>query len=321
MKRSLPVNFFALLLAILPATTALQADPLGQSKPYPGEDVESPASLPSVSSVAPPIVPVEPPKLGGIETEPVKPIVPVRPVIKKITLRVTNPKNDHIAYENARLTIKWSTTGDVSKVRLYYYGDRTKLGGNSRGDFGVLIADSALNTGSYVWTVPWIDASAFRLRVAALDASMKAAASDEIAVQFRPKEMLAIKEKTFILVIKRQQRLYYVKEGHLKRVHLVSTALDGFWTPTMRPGSYDPERGAMGKVFSKDPAPTSRMYDVVMPWWLQITESGSHGIHATSPRFYDELGGPASHGCVRQHRADAEVLYGMVSVGTPVYIY
>jgi lipoprotein-anchoring transpeptidase ErfK/SrfK len=77
----------------------------------------------------------------------------------------------------------------------------------------------------------------------------------------------------------------------------------------------------MGKVFEKDPAPTSRMYNVVMPWWLQITASGSHGIHATSPRFYDELGGPASHGCVRQHRADAEILYDMVRVGTPVYIF
>ena len=58
-----------------------------------------------------------------------------------------------------------------------------------------------------------------------------------------------------------------------------------------------------------------------MPYWLQITASGSHGIHATSPPYYGRLGSPASHGCVRQHKADAQVLYGLVSVGTPVYIY
>jgi lipoprotein-anchoring transpeptidase ErfK/SrfK len=58
-----------------------------------------------------------------------------------------------------------------------------------------------------------------------------------------------------------------------------------------------------------------------MAWWMAITASGSHGIHATSPGFYYALGGPASHGCVRQHRNDARILYGMVSVGTAVYVF
>ena len=57
-----------------------------------------------------------------------------------------------------------------------------------------------------------------------------------------------------------------------------------------------------------------------MLWWMAITSSGSHGIHATSPGYYGYLGGPASHGCVRQHRADARELYHMVDVGTPVYV-
>jgi lipoprotein-anchoring transpeptidase ErfK/SrfK len=62
------------------------------------------------------------------------------------------------------------------------------------------------------------------------------------------------------------------------------------------------------------------MYQVHMLWWMAITSSGSHGIHATSPNLYGYLGSPASHGCIRQHRADAQELYGMVSVGTPVYV-
>jgi len=57
-----------------------------------------------------------------------------------------------------------------------------------------------------------------------------------------------------------------------------------------------------------------------MLWWMAITSSGSHGIHATSPPFYQYLGEPASHGCIRQHRTDAHTLYEMVDVGTPVYV-
>jgi lipoprotein-anchoring transpeptidase ErfK/SrfK len=322
--RFLSILSIVVLFAVAGAAHAAQPGDL--TKQYPGDDSDSAAPLaqsPDVTSVTPP-EPVEPPATG--ETGEVlppngKPPKVIPPPISKATVRITNPKNDHIAFESGTMTIRWVTTGEIPKVRLYYYGDRTQLGGHSRGDFGVLIADSAPNTGSYTWTVPWVDASAFRLRIAGLDGYGRNAAADEMAVQFRPKEMETIKDQTFILVSKRHQRLWFVKDGHLKRLHIVSTALDGFWTPTMKPGSYDPQRGAMGKVFDKDPAPMSNMYHVIMPWWLQITASGSHGIHATSPRFYDELGGPASHGCVRQHRADAEVLYSQVKVGTPVYVF
>jgi lipoprotein-anchoring transpeptidase ErfK/SrfK len=88
----------------------------------------------------------------------------------------------------------------------------------------------------------------------------------------------------------------------------------------MQPGSGG-RRGAMGRVFGKDPDAFSRMYEVHMLWWMAITSSGSHGIHATSPGFYSQLGEPASHGCIRQHRRDARTLYQMVSVGTSVYVF
>ena len=314
--KCLSASVTLLLMCLVVATAGAQnLQPSGAAKPYPGDDSET-APAPDVRSVKPPES-VEPPVAEGTQNTVPQIVAPVA----KPSVRLIHPKNDAVAYEGSKLTIRWQTTGDVSKVRLYFYGDRTHLGGNSRGDFGVLIADAALNSGTYVWTVPWVDSAAFRLRIAALDADKKGVAADEVAVQFRPHEMEGIKEKTFILVSKNHQRLWYVKDGGLKRLHIISTALDGYWTPTMRPGSYDPQRGSMGKVFEKDPAPMSRMYQVIMPWWLQITESGSHGIHATSPRFYDELGGPASHGCVRQHRANAEILYGMVRVGTPVFIF
>jgi lipoprotein-anchoring transpeptidase ErfK/SrfK len=315
MKYTRYAAIISLACFFMAGASAQSLMPSGAARPYPGDDFEAPPT-PDVRSVRPPDA-VEPPTPEGGEGI----IPPIVPPILKPSIRFVHPKNDGTVYEGSALTVRWQTTGEVAKVRLYYYGDRTRLGGNSRGDFGVLIGDGVANTGTYTWTVPWVDASAFRLRIAALDSDRKTIAADEVAVQFRPREMASVREKTFILISKDHQRLWYVKDGKLKRLHVVSTALGGFWTPTMRPGSYDPQRGAMGKVFEKDPAPTSREYHVVMPWWLQITASGSHGIHATSPRFYDELGGPASHGCVRQHRADAEILYGLVRVGTPVYIF
>ncbi len=66
---------------------------------------------------------------------------------------------------------------------------------------------------------------------------------------------------------------------------------------------------------------TGRAYTCWMPYYLAITSSGSHGIHATSPSMYRYLGRPASHGCIRQHHADAKILYSLVSVGTPVYVF
>lgn len=42
-------------------------------------------------------------------------------------------------------------------------------------------------------------------------------------------------------------------------------------------------------------------------------------IHGTNEE--DSIGEPVSHGCVRMYNDDVDRLYGMVSVGTPVYIY
>jgi lipoprotein-anchoring transpeptidase ErfK/SrfK len=100
---------------------------------------------------------------------------------------------------------------------------------------------------------------------------------------------------------------------------IVSTAVAPYDTPYMQPGA-DGSHGEMGRVFGKDPDAFSHEYQVHMLWWLAITSSGSHGIHATSPNLYDYLGEPASHGCIRQTVSDAHSLYERVSVGTRVYV-
>ena len=231
------------------------------------------------------------------------------------------PVNEGEVLEGSEVKIRWRAGGPISKVRVYYWYEQCRLGGKSRGSVGKLVGGGMVpNTGEYAWTVPWMDTYRLRVRIAGYDAQGGRLATDEIGLFFRPRQLAGL-PKTCIAIIKERQRMYYFEGGKVRRMHMVSTAARGYNTPTMRPGSHDRRRGQMGQVFRKSPSPRSRRYDVVMPYWLAITSTGSHGIHATTPRFYSRLGTPASHGCVRQHRADALILYGLVTVGIPVYIF
>jgi len=236
------------------------------------------------------------------------------------SIRLISPDVDEEWREESLVTIKYETTGPIPLVRLYYYGGNCPLGGRARGSFGQVIADMVPNTGSYQWRVPWIDATAFRLRIAGYNDANEMLAEYERTVRFRPKELSDL-PLTCLAVIKRKQRLYYYEDGRIVRMHIVSTAVPPYSTPNMQPGSYSSGRGQMGKVFYKSRAAYSHMYDVMMYYYLAITSSGSHGIHATYPNMYRYLGRPASHGCIRQHRADAKILYNLVPVGTPVYVF
>lgn len=258
----------------------------------------------------------EPPDIGISAAE-----APTDPDAGQALIEFIGPTDDQEVLEGAEVVLRWRSRGPVQQVRLYYYYDRCALGGQSRGTFGRVIYGQMLPNFSEVpWTIPWMDTAAFRLRIAAYDGAEMLVAEDEIGLRFRPAELKNLPDRA-IGIVKKRQRLYYYEDGRVRRMHIVSTAAPGYTTPLMRPGSHDPRRGAMGKVFRKHPSAFSRMYRVAMPYWLQITSSGSHGIHATSPRYYHLLGRPASHGCVRQHNSDAAVLYGLVAVGTPVYVF
>ena len=242
----------------------------------------------------------------------------IREVELKPALAFLSPGPNEDWIEGGDITIRWLFAGPIRTVRLIYYGDMTRLGGRDRGHFSNVIVDKIPNTGQYKWVVPWMDSSGFVVRIAGYDEHGKMVAEAERGVSFRAKEA-AGKTGTFIVISKARQRLWYYRDGRLKWISIVSTALAGYTTPDMSPGSGG-RRGAMGRVFYKDPDAFSRMYQVHMLWWMAVTSSGSHGIHATSPNLYRYLGEPASHGCIRQHRSDARELYGMVSVGTPVYV-
>ena len=268
------------------------------------------------------MVPGEPPAPGawGPGAEPTPGVTTLRR-LPGAGVVYRSPEVGETWYDGDTVTVCWRAGDGAASVRFYFYGDRCSLGGKSRGAFeGIINGGMVRNTGEVAWKVPWLDGTSLNLRVAAFDEDGQTIAHNERKVRLLPHEFKDL-PPTCIAITKRLQRLHYFKEGELKRMHIVSTAVGGYTTPTMRPGSHSRRRGAMGKVFYKARNPFSRRYRVHMPYWLGVTSTGSHGIHATSPNLYRRLGRPASHGCIRQHRADARVLYQMVPVGTPVYIF
>jgi hypothetical protein len=314
------------IAALLAVGTTLLAQNLGQPLDRPGElPKELPGDVPRTALgllPTPPPPPARPELNAAIERADEAAIRRAWLRTQKPTIRLVQPGKDGEWTEGADVQFAWETSGPVEFVRLSYCGENCRLGGAERGAFDAFIAQKAPNTGSYAWKPPWVDAIEMKVRIAALDEFGEKLAADERTVRFRPKFMAGLSEKgTLIAISKTHQRLYYQRDGKMIREEIVSTAMGGYWTPTMTPGSYDGRRGAMGQVFSKSPNAWSSMYHCWMPYWMAITASGSHGIHATSPPFYYALGSPASHGCVRQHRNDARVLYSMVSVGTPVYVF
>lgn len=234
-------------------------------------------------------------------------------------IELLRPAPDAEWTEGDRVTIVWQWSGPIVRVRLYCYYERCKLGGRSRGKEGFNISEMIPNTGYLTWRVPWVDSPGFWVRIAGYDAGGTRIAVDERYVRFRPKEANGL-HGTFILVVRHRQRLYYFKDDRLVRMHIVSTARPGYVTPKMGPGTV--RHGVrMGQVFKKIRYAWSNRYNCPMPYWLAITSTGSHGIHATTPGAYRRLGRPASHGCIRQHLNDARALYNMVDVGTPVYVF
>lgn len=176
------------------------------------------------------------------------------PAVRELPLapsvRLISPPPDEEWVEGATVTITWEATGPIYWVRLYYYGGNCPLGGRPRGSFGKIIADEVGGTSCFQWTVPWIDATCFRLRIAGFGANDQRLADFERTVRFRPRESVDLPD-TCIAIIKRKQRLYYYQDGRIVRMHIISTAQRGYSTPMMKPGDYSPRRGGYGPGVSE----------------------------------------------------------------------
>lgn len=104
--------------------------------------------------------------------------------------------------------------------------------------------------------------------------------------------------RVVVHVSKSRQTMYVYVDGYLEYVWPVSTARDGYSTPS---GSYRPT--------GFDPYHRSRRYHN-SPMPHSIFFHGGYAIHGSYDTY--NLGNPASHGCIRLHPADAAELYGLV---------
>jgi hypothetical protein len=109
--------------------------------------------------------------------------------------------------------------------------------------------------------------------------------------------------KLDILVDKATQRMLVIQNGYVRHLWPVSTGRDELATPS---GVYAPqrlERNWFSTAYYNSPMPYSIFFH---------SGYAIHGSHAI-----DQLGGPASHGCVRLHPHHAAVLFDLVQQEGP----
>lgn len=122
--------------------------------------------------------------------------------------------------------------------------------------------------------------------------------------------------KRLIRVSIAQQKVELYVDGLLDYRCFCSTALGGrVEPPDVHPTEIHNHVGVFN-IMEKNKNKYSRQYKVAMPFALRY--HGGHFIHATAE--VDQLGQPASHGCVRLAPEDAEYLFDSVRVGDPVEI-
>ena len=106
-----------------------------------------------------------------------------------------------------------------------------------------------------------------------------------------------------------RQTIVFLENGREANMALVSTGRAGYDTPT---GEFE--------VLYRRRSPVSSTYDVRMPYWLCITESGQIGLHQTFRSGTNNLGTRQSHGCVRMGFITARWSYSWLPVGSKVRI-
>src|SRR5215212_2274059 len=104
--------------------------------------------------------------------------------------------------------------------------------------------------------------------------------------------------QVLVHISKASQRMSVSVNGTPQYTWRVSTGRGGFGTPS---GVFRPQMLARS-WFSR------KYYNSPMPY--SIFFHGGYAIHGTN--YLSQLGGPASHGCVRLHPSNAAVLFGLV---------
>ncbi|HEY3298101.1 MAG TPA: L,D-transpeptidase, partial [Armatimonadota bacterium] len=206
-------------------------------------------------------------------------------------------------------------------VNVFIYGRRTPLGKTSRGDFIIPIAERIPPAqGLVAFTLPWIDSDKFFIKIKEYDGSGILIAAAEKEYRFRPAVLEnRLKDGIYLDLHQRvNQRLYVQKDRRITHVYLCSSSENYRWLPPKSHPSVPHDHAGVFKVLDKKLDHYSKLYEVHMRWSMHYLSG--HFIHATYPNLYRKLGRPASHGCNRLTRSDAEELYKATPTGTRVEV-
>jgi len=152
------------------------------------------------------------------------------------------------------------------------------------------------------------------------EASLRAIDATPISTKVSNLEFIPFRDTAFvfgdrymILDLKKQQVTLYVRDS-ANRIFNISSGnpyiSEGMETPT-----------GIFTIMSKSPLAISKQFnDAKLHSWMGINGNiGFHGLDGNG--YYWNLGRrPSSHGCVRISREDGKKLYGLVPLGTPVFV-
>ena len=152
------------------------------------------------------------------------------------------------------------------------------------------------------------------------EASLREIDSTPISTKISNLEFIPFRDTAFvfgdrymILDLKKQQVTLYVRDS-ANRIFNISSGnpyiSEGMETPT-----------GIFTIMSKSPLAISKQFnDAKLHSWMGINGNiGFHGLDGNG--YYWNLGRrPSSHGCVRISREDGKKLYGLIPLGTPIFV-
>lgn len=142
------------------------------------------------------------------------------------------------------------------------------------------------------WTVAVASAAIFA------GAAASSAAQEAEGTFVLPDRGPGFDETVVAIVDLSDQTMHLYVDGALSHIWYVSTGLGGHRTPT---GSWN--------AYWLSPNHRSSLYNnAPMPW--SVFFNGNYAVHGTTA--IDNLGNPASHGCVRLHPDNAEIFFKLV---------
>lgn len=245
-------------------------------------------------------------------------IIACRPAIAQ-DINLIPPSQSELT-EGQSYHVEWSA-GGAETVNVILQGERIPLGGKSRGSFEIVVLKGipAVNC-ECTFTMPWVDAITFTLKVKGYDPSGHLISVGRQEYRFRPKVMAnRFQDGIYLdLHLKVNQRLYVQKDKVIAKAYLSSSSENYLWTPPNVHPKKPHDHAGVFKVESKEPMHYSKLFDVKMFWAMRYL--AGHFIHATYPNLYRLLGQPASHGCNRLTKTDAKALYDTTPIGTRVEV-